>query len=80
MPRQALASGRAPGPVRRYLTGLRASEAYLAHGIGHTRWLDLGRAGLVLAGGVRQGTLVVLSWLLSRGSTDALPWPTATGR
>lgn len=43
MPSRNPAPARGPGPVRRYLAGLRASEAYLAHGVRHTRWLDLGQ-------------------------------------
>ena len=66
MSRQAPASARVPGPVRRYLTGLRASEAYLAHGIRHTRWLDPGQfrwhdIDLARAGRAAFGVLVPLS-------------------
>jgi FUSC-like inner membrane protein yccS len=72
MPRQAPASARAPGPVRRYLAGLRASEAYLAHGIRHTRWLDLGQfrwQDIELARAIRAalGVLVPLSIGLATG-------------
>ena len=66
MPGQAPALARVPGPVRRYLTGLRASEAYLAHGIRHTRWLDPGQfrwhdIELARAGRAAFGVLVPLS-------------------
>ncbi len=72
MPRQAPASARAPGPVRRYLAGLRASEAYLAHGIRHTRWLGLGQFrwhDIELARAIRAalGVLVPLSIGLATG-------------
>ena len=75
MPRQAPASARVPGPVRRYLTGLRASEAYLAHGIRHTRWLDAGQFrwhDIELARAVRAafGVLVPLSVGVATGHSD----------